>query len=211
MSRRLGKRVNSSDAQPRLRDDNIQVSGVRASPVDAIASAATGEVVVRPPRPRPERVRDVLLADRMQDPVAGRTPREGLQRRAETIEYVAHLVLGPGAADIGTMADRAPAQEPSVLRQQDPPLVGSLGRQLVIVGVVAVARIDAEQPQAAGRRAEAHVEQEAGRRGRRCRRPAYGEDVRHVAGPGPVRRRSRFPVDGEEPTSVSGMPTDSTR
>jgi hypothetical protein len=156
---------------------------VRASPVHAAAAGAAGERVIGAPGAGLQEGFDVRLGHRLQRAVARGAASPRGQRRREPVEYVAQLVIRVIAAHVGAQPQPAPAQQPAIPGEQGPVPGVRLLDEGVVVAVVSVGGVDAEQPQPAGERAQVHVQQE----------PCLGERLR------PGYRGDGHPLAASEP------------
>jgi hypothetical protein len=166
---------------------------MRSVPVHPRALGAPGEHLIAPPRSRQQLRVDIGLADRDQRPVARHAPGPRRQRRREPVQHVGELLIGPCAAYVGAEPQTPPAQQPAVLRQQHAALGAGLRDQRVVVSVVGIGAVEADQAQAPRHRAEMYVQDEPGRG--QALRAGDGQHLNEVAAHGPVRGRGRLAVD----------------
>lgn len=146
------------------------------------------ELVVRAAGARLEPVEHRLLVDRVECPVAPRAAGVGRQRRREAVEDVAQLLRRLGTAHVRAGVQRASAQQSPVPGEQRPRLGVGERDELVVLRVVAVGGVHAEQAQAPGQDAQVHVEQQTRRGGGQRLGPGHGLDLDRLTKPGPVRR-----------------------
>jgi hypothetical protein len=142
----------------------LQAAAVRAAPVDPAAGRAAGKHLVRAASTRPQLVLDVGLAGRFEYAVTGRAPSPRRQRRSEPAEHVPELLIRDRAAHVRAQPQLPAAQQPAVLGQQDPAAGVRPVDQCVVVQVVPVRGVDADQSHPASQRPQMHVEDEPGGR-----------------------------------------------
>jgi hypothetical protein len=136
---------------------------------------------------------DVRLAGRREQAVARYAPGPRRKRRGEPVQDIAKLVISFRAAYVGTEPQAPAAEQAAVLGQQHSPArVGRLD-QRVVIGVVGVRGIHADQSQPAGQLAQVDIEDEPGRR--HGLRPADGADLGYAPGSQPVAKSGRPAVD----------------
>ena len=180
-------------------DEPVQPPRVRTAPVDPPAGAAADETVLGPQGPGFQAWRDLVLVDLRDLAVARGAARPRPERGCEAVEHVGELVVGPGSTDVRPGPQRAALEQPAVLREQQPPLGVRPGDQCRVAGFGGVGGVDAEDPQAAGERAEVDVEQEPLVPVGDPLWPVDGLDLDDVGGGRPVRGRQRGTADTQRP------------
>ena len=176
-----------------------------AAPVDAVAGLAAGEILLGASGSRFEQIGDVDLGHRLDLPPAGGAPSVRRQRRPEPVQNVGELVVGSSSANVRRSPKGPPPQQATVLGEQQPILPPGPLDQLVVIGVIAVRGVHAEQPQPPGQRAEVHVQQQPRRAVQRLR-PRVSTSTTSV-GSGRQAAGTVWPATRSVPTSVSGTPT----
>src|SRR5262249_16766335 len=185
---------------------------VCAAPVPRAAGAAARERLAGAPGAGLQQRLHLGLGDRAQQAVAGGAPGPGGQQRREPVQYVGGLVIGGCAVHVGTQPQGAPAQQPAVLGQQDPPPgVGVLDHG-VVAGLIGIRGLPPAPPPR-GRGAGSSVPRGASRM-TRAPRPSRGRSPAPPSTTPPPPGRSRGgtgrPLTTSRPTSVSGTPSDCT-
>jgi len=148
-------------------DHLLQFGVVRSMPVDVAAGPAPGESLLRAQRPRFKLVGHLSLRNRAQRSSAGQAQAPRLQRRAEPLDEVGQLGVGVLTAHESGTAQRLAHQQAPVSAEQHSVLTSGPLDEMVVISVLVVRRVDAQEPKPAGQRAEVHVQQEE-------RRPLQG-------------------------------------
>jgi hypothetical protein len=165
---------------------------MRAAPVHAAAFCAPGEFLVRPPCARQQLRGDFLLWRPAKFAVADDAPRPRLQDRREPVNHIGQLFVSALAADVRPEPEPSAPEQPAVLCQQHPPTGVSEFDEGVIVEVVGVRGVQADEPHPARQGAEVHIQQEP--RLRQRLRPADRRDANPITGIRLVRRLHRRSV-----------------
>jgi len=129
-------------------------------PVDVPAGLAPGELVLRAQRPLLKLVCHLSLRNRREDSSAGQAEAPRRQGWPEPFDDVGQLVVGVLTAHKGSTAQGPTHQKAPVSAEQHPILTSGLLDEMVIVSVLVVCRLDAQEPKPAGQRAEVHIQQE---------------------------------------------------
>jgi hypothetical protein len=169
---------------------------VAARPVDPPALPAAHE----PSEPAADGVRHLLghvaRGDACQAAVAAQAARKGLcaARQVERTDELGELTLGRGGAHVVRVREHAVLQEADVARQENAPLGDGAPYELRVARGPVVERVEAKEPQVAGKRAEMHVGDEPRRSQRRRAQAQERRDVESLE-----HRIDRDPLAATEP------------
>src|SRR5690606_31886984 len=149
--------------RPRPRDDGLELRLVGACPVDPAAAVAAHELPLRRRDLRRHLRRGLLRAHGPQRAVALHAAGERAKpvREVERADDLLELLQRIGRAQPVAVRDPSVAQDSAVAGQDDAPLADRQVDDGAIVEVVAPQRVEADEAQVSGQRAEMHVEHEA--------------------------------------------------
>jgi len=136
---------------------------VRALPENLVARGADVEVVIEGPGQGLETVHDLFFGDGLQGVVAAQAApeRTDVLEQTKSAYDLADLQLGVEGADAIPVCQGAAHQQPPVAGQQDAVLIQGNLHQLVILVIVAVPRVEAQNPQVSSQLAKMVIQDEA--------------------------------------------------